>query len=311
MIAESVTIEIAVTHRITSMSRGSTRNSSSPMWRCVTSDGERVNIFKHVDPVKNSYALFANAGYAAVLDAMVDGEERTWKQRPIGVTLIKDGQWWNVLAVQPSADVEPDPPAKPNHRLYRNRAISHAYALTGLATAAIVFWDTETTGTGTGTDDEIISFAAVNQFGEKLYSTRIQPLNLDRVAIATHVHGITADELRHQPLFPEVYQVIRRMLSDSLWVIYNAEFDVRMLEQDCMRHGLDPLPSVGVNCAMQLFAEFHGEWNYTHQRWQSKSLAYAAAFMHVSQADAHDALADARTTQALLEAVASQPMNED
>jgi len=309
VIADLPAVEITVSHQIVSMTRGSTRNSSSPMWRCTTADGERVNIFKHADPVKNSFALFQAAGYAPALDTMVDGEERTWKRNPIFVTLAKDGQWWNIIAVLPAVNPQPDPPAKPNHGPYRNRAIMQAYNLTGLATAAIVFWDTETTGTGK--DDEIISFAACNQFGERLYSTLIRPVNLDRVAIASHVHGLTADQFLHEPFFPEVYPAIRRLLMNSLWVTYNAAFDLRMLEQDCLRHNLDLIPAVGVTCAMQLFAEFYGEWNYVHQCWQSKSLAHAAAHLQVAQPDAHDALADAMTTQALLEAVASQPMNDE
>jgi DNA polymerase III epsilon subunit-like protein len=308
MIADIPPIEITVSHQIVSMTRGSTKNSSSPMWRCLTADGERVNIFKHADPAKNTFALFEAAGYAPALDAMVDGEERTWKQNPIFVTLARDGQWWNVIAVLPAVSPVPDPPARPDHRPYRNRAIMQAYTLTGLATAAIVFWDTETTGTGP--DDEIISFGACNQFGERLYSTLIKPLDMSRVDHTSHIHGITPAMLTHAPLFPEVYPVIRRLLLHSLWVIYNADFDCRMLEQDCLRHNLELVSSVGVNCAMQLFAEFHGEWNYPRQHWQSKSLAYAAAYLQVPQPDAHDALADAQTTQALLEAIAAQPNAE-
>ncbi len=307
MIAEATSIELAITHCIVAIERSATKNSASPMWRCTTADGERVNIFNHADPVKNSYRFFAAAGYGPALDAMVYGEERTWTQKPISVTLFKDGNWWNIAAVLPTTDTEPDPPARPDHRLYRNRAISHAYTLTGLATAAIVYWDTETTGTGK--DDEIISFAAINQFGETLYATLIQPVNLDRVAAASHIHGITADMLLKAPTFPYVYGRLRTLLLSSLWVIYNAEFDVRMLEQDCLRHGLEPLASVGVNCAMKLFSEFNGEWNYQYQKWQSKSLAFAAASLQIEQPDAHDALADAKTTQALLEAIALQSAN--
>lgn len=307
IVAEEARIEITVSHRIVRLTRGSTRNSGSPMWRCETDDGQRVNIFKHADPVKNTFALFEAAGYAPALDAMIDGEERTWRQRPIFVTLAKDGQWWNVIAVLPAVDPEPDPPARPEHRPYRNRAIAQAYALTGLATAAIVYWDTETTGTGP--DDEIIAFGAVNQFGETLFSTLIQPVNMDRVSVAGHVHGLTPDKLRDAPFFPEVFPAINRLLTQSLWVIYNAEFDVRLLEQDCLRHGLPLLVPVGVTCAMQLFAEYHGEWNFQHRHWQPKKLEFAAAQFMIGQPVAHDALADARTTHALLEKIAIQPVD--
>ena len=35
------------THEIIRMERGATKGSGSPMWKCQTVDGQRVNVFKH------------------------------------------------------------------------------------------------------------------------------------------------------------------------------------------------------------------------------------------------------------------------
>jgi hypothetical protein len=59
---------------------------------------------------------------------------------------------------------------------------------------------------------------------------------------------------------------------------------------------------------MQIFSEFYGEWNYQHRRWQSKSLEFAAAQFMIGQPVAHNALADALTTQQVLEVIATSPV---
>lgn len=90
---------------IVSAERDQTKNSASPMWRCTTEAGERVNVFKHTDPTKDTFHLFAEADYGMQLEeiplyATVDFDPG------ICVSLAKKGQWWEVIAVHP-ADNEP------------------------------------------------------------------------------------------------------------------------------------------------------------------------------------------------------------
>jgi hypothetical protein len=90
---------------IVSAERDQTKNSGSPMWRCTTESGERVNVFKHTDPAKDTFHLFAEADYGMQLEeiplyATVDFDPS------ICVSLAKNGQWWEVIAVHP-ADNEP------------------------------------------------------------------------------------------------------------------------------------------------------------------------------------------------------------
>jgi hypothetical protein len=88
-----------VTNYITYVERGETSNSKSPMWRCTCADGERVNIFKHEDPQKNSYALFEAAGYGELLMSLAVNDFQTWEYTPIEVQMKKIGKWWEIIFV--------------------------------------------------------------------------------------------------------------------------------------------------------------------------------------------------------------------
>jgi len=90
---------------IVSAERGETRNSNQPLWRCVTEDGQRVNIFKHSDPEKDNFHLFEEAGYGELLEdislfATVEFDPS------ICIGMVKNGQWWEIQSVYP-ADNEP------------------------------------------------------------------------------------------------------------------------------------------------------------------------------------------------------------
>ncbi len=98
------------TTEITRMEAGRTKNSASPMWRCVCSDGTKVNVFRHTDPEKNNFQLFEDAGYAPEMEQLKDGAALHWKTHPVRVTLHKPGDFWEVVQVQPRpANARPDP----------------------------------------------------------------------------------------------------------------------------------------------------------------------------------------------------------
>src|SRR5258708_1701078 len=92
------------THFIISIQAGLTKNSQSPMWRCVTSTGERVNVFQHSDPAKDNTRLLAEAGYLQFMTPLIDRQEITWHNHPIPVVMKQDGQWWSVVGVAPRTE---------------------------------------------------------------------------------------------------------------------------------------------------------------------------------------------------------------
>jgi len=91
-----------------------------------------------------------------------------------------------------------------------------------------VILDTETTGTFEF--DEIVQVAILSSDGKTLLNMLVrptQPIPLD----ATAIHGITNDDVRDAPLFPEVYEKIQEIIQGKTLVIYNAQFDVRLIRQ--------------------------------------------------------------------------------
>ncbi len=292
------------THFIVSMQAGLTKNSQSKMWRCVTQDGERVNVFQHTDPAKNNARLFEQAGYLADMTALENGQELIWKQFPVGVVMQKNGQWWEVTAVAARpADAQPDPQWMPDLSLYRAKAITWAQQILRPYTA-MRFWDTE--ATSADKDAEIISIAIMDEDLHFRMNRLIKPCDMDRVASSAHIHGITPEKLETAAPFPDVYWEIKDCLAGEIWVIYNSGFDPQILERNCLRHGLEPFVPLGINDAMQLFAEFNGEWDPAWQKFLPKKLSVAAEMLGIQMAEAHDALADVNTMYALIEAVADQ-----
>lgn len=100
---------------IIQMEAARTKNSGSPMWRCFTQDGTKVNIFKHSDPEKNAaYLLFEKAGYAPEMLALQDGQSIHWTIHPIQVQLAKVDGWWTIEGVTPRDVLAMPDPKIPN-----------------------------------------------------------------------------------------------------------------------------------------------------------------------------------------------------
>lgn len=290
------------THQIVSMEFGETANSKSPMWRCTCSDGTRVNVFQHADPAKNTALLFEHAGYMHHMNDMVVGQIRTWNACPIPVTLVQEGKWWNCVRVEAQPDAEPDIDLTPDPKLVREGAIRQAWELVRYPQPAAV-WDTETTGALP--DDEIISISSVNREGVIQTNSLIRPENLDRVERFTHVHGITAESVVMAPTFPDYYKELRYWFQGTLWLIYNAPFDTKMLENACTRHHLTPITPLAVVDVMDIFARFYGEWDAQHQRFAPKTLAFASENLGINVTEFHSSVLDAMTTLAVLRAIAA------
>lgn len=97
--------------RLVSMTRDETKNSRSPMWRCGTEAGFMVNVFKHDDPLKDTFQPFFEAGYDVEMLSMNYGDTLTWTRDPIDVELVQNGSFWNVVKVDKRpAGALPDEP---------------------------------------------------------------------------------------------------------------------------------------------------------------------------------------------------------
>jgi len=121
-----------------------------------------------------------------------------------------------------------------------------------------VILDTETTGLGVTA--EIVQVAVFYPANQSFFQTLVKPtqeIPVDAIAI----HGITNEMVQDAPTFPAVYEKLSTLLEGKTVVIYNADFDVRMLEQDCKRHGLETNIRSSAVCAMKWYAKLCGQWN--------------------------------------------------
>lgn len=164
-----------------------------------------------------------------------------------------------------------------------------------------LFLDTETTGL----DDkaQILELAISDAQGSILLKTRLRPtVPIDREA--EDIHGITAESLANSPTWPEVSAQVRKILCGRSLVIFNADFDTRMLRQTSAAFGepVEWVSELKTHCAMYLAADAFGPTN----RHGSISLADAVHFAGVTwRGVAHGAVADTLATVDLVQAIAS------
>lgn len=167
-----------------------------------------------------------------------------------------------------------------------------------------VVLDTETTGIDYRA--EVVQIAIVNAMGEALVNTLVKPtcrIAPDAIAI----HGITDEMVAGAPTIGEVEADVRNAVRGRTVIIYNAEYDMRLLYQSSRARSLD------VNwrdmaqrwvCAMLAYAEHRGEPGRRYGEFKWHKLGAAARFEGVPVGHAHAALDDCITTLGLIRKLA-------
>jgi len=159
--------------------------------------------------------------------------------------------------------------------------------------------DTETTGRGF--EDQVIEVAICEPELPELPTRiwRIRPT----VAIteeATQVHGIRIEDLEGCPTFADYWPQIEAVINRRKNVMYNAEFDYRMLFMTAHAHHM-PRPYLWNGlCAMQWYAIYHGE-PFGYDGYKYQSLEEACRQMEIPiEEPLHRAATDAKLTAQLL-----------
>lgn len=172
----------------------------------------------------------------------------------------------------------------------REQAI--AWARQMLESDALIL-DTETTGLRNR--DEIVQLAIIDMAGHVLLDCLIKPtIPIGRDASA--IHGITDSLVAESPSFADVWPSIVDVIQGHTVIIYNADFDTRLLVQSARAHGM-ALPLVeGVvyTCAMLPYSAYVGDWNDYHGNYKWQRLPGGD----------HSALGDCRATLAVLKRMA-------
>ncbi len=167
-----------------------------------------------------------------------------------------------------------------------------------------VFLDTETTGLGSY--DEIIEIALVDHKGKVIYESLVRP-TIPIPPESTRIHKISNEMVQNSPSWQEVWKQTEAIFSNKLVVIYNAEFDVRMLQQS---HRIWKLPWQKIFtpvCLMKLYAAYLGDWNSLKKDFRFVTLEKAGSQCAIEIPNSHRAVDDTLLAYALLKHLASLP----
>jgi DNA polymerase-3 subunit epsilon len=152
--------------------------------------------------------------------------------------------------------------------------------------------DTETTGFGP--EARILEVAVVTFEGGQVvneWSRLLKPKNVDwgnsRVQEALAINHINVADLEGKPDFADIVMELQLELASALWVAHNAEFDLKMLNQELARLGHSALSPSMTACTLQLARYFDNA--------RVNKLGDVAGRYGVAQEDAHRAAVDART----------------
>ena len=165
---------------------------------------------------------------------------------------------------------------------------------------ALVFLDTETTGLDHRA--QIIEIAIVDREGEVLVNHRLKPsVPIEEQAQA--IHGISPIDLSDCPQWPEVETLIKEALIGKKVVIYNAEFDIRLLRQTAEAFGCDTawIDNLVTDCAMAGAVRRYGATSLHGTISLTSAVKRSGCGWHGKE---HSALGDALTTLALVRKIA-------
>jgi DNA polymerase-3 subunit epsilon len=107
------------------------------------------------------------------------------------------------------------------------------------------------------------------------------------------------------PTWADIYDHFLSLITDKTVVIYNADFDVQIVNQTSKKYDLVS-PQIKSVCAMAMYSHFWGEWDYRRDNWHWQKLSDAAKQQGVRvEGNAHRALADCLMTLGVVNAVAA------
>lgn len=165
----------------------------------------------------------------------------------------------------------------------------------------VLYLDTETTGLGHA--DEVVDIAAIDNAGRVLLDTLVRPRRPIPPS-STAIHGIDDRLVRTAPEWPAVYAHLIDLLSTYRHlVVYNADFDRRLIRQTCVAHALHR-PQAHWHCAMKQYAAFVGDRSSPYGGYRWFNLSNAVNRLGLSVVADHRAASDAQACRAVVMAMA-------
>jgi DNA polymerase-3 subunit epsilon len=166
-----------------------------------------------------------------------------------------------------------------------------------------IYLDTETTGLKDR--DQIVEICLLEHDGSIAFQSLVKP-TVKIPFDATRVHHITDAMVSTAPTWLEVWPQVEALLTTRRIAIYNAEYDLRLMQQSHRAHGLRWSASISHVCIMKLYAQFRGEWNSRARSYRWFSLDDARWQCGLDLPNAHRAHADTLLARAALHFMAAQ-----
>ena len=198
------------------------------------------------------------------------------------------------------------PGKKADDQIDRQTAVA-AWA-THMISNDAVFLDTETTGVRQGA--EIVDVAVVGSDGRIIFDSLVRPNGLIPEA-ATNIHGINDLDVIDAPKWVEVYGQVIAAIDGRPVVIYNKDFDLRIIQWSNNANKLPLIDDRDWHCAMLQYARFVGEapTNMRNKRTGFKWHKLEDAVLQMGlnlPAQSHRAAGDAIYTRHLVRELANQ-----
>jgi DNA polymerase III subunit epsilon len=157
-----------------------------------------------------------------------------------------------------------------------------------------VILDTETTGLNK--NDVIIQIGIIDLEGNILLDTLVRPTKRKRISPeATAIHGISMKDLKDKPTFDELIPEIIRITSGKRALIYNAEYDEKLIHQT-MDQDNSSYFLLLTKCVMLEYSKFIGQWNDYY---------FEYAYQKLPSAD-HSAIGDCKATLKVIQKMAAE-----
>ena len=166
-----------------------------------------------------------------------------------------------------------------------------------------IYLDTETTGLKD--TDQIVEICLLEHDGSIAFQSLVKP-TVKIPPDATRVHHITDAMVSTAPTWPEIWPQVETMLTTRRIAIYNAEYDLRLMQQSHRAHGLVWSAPISHFCIMKLYAQFRGDWNSRTGNYRWYSLDDARWQCGLDLPNAHRAHADTLLARAVLNFMAAQ-----
>ena len=172
------------------------------------------------------------------------------------------------------------------------RPLEQAFDFAAPPSAGFAVFDVETTGL-VARRDRVVEIAVVrtDPFG-RIVDDWTTLLNPEGPVGATHIHGITAADVRRAPTFIDIAGELSLRLAGRALVAHNARFDLSFLSMEYHRAGWT-MPNLPYLCTLDASSVYLSEL----ARRRLSDCCWAAG---IDVDGAHSALGDARATAGLL-----------